>query len=116
MRVSTAFRNYGPLSGRFHEALSLPVPGACGGLPLRYARDLRPLAAGSARRKFFPRGDTPPTVLPTTSRSVPAALSTPPHRLGSPVERERNRARKCGARRRGSPEREAPAEPAEATP
>src|SRR3990170_3951781 len=51
--LSTAFRNYGPLSGRFHEAFPLPVPGACGGLPLRYARDLRPLAAGSARRKFF---------------------------------------------------------------
>jgi hypothetical protein len=66
-------------------------PRLAGGFRNRYARDLRPLAAGSARRDFF--------------LAPQAALRNPPHRLGSPVDRVGNRARQCGARRRGSPER-----------
>src|SRR4030042_2017565 len=47
-----ASRNPIPVSGRCPEALLLllGVPGARRGIPLRYARDLRPLAADSARR------------------------------------------------------------------
>src|SRR3990170_30709 len=40
--------------------------------------------AGSARRIFSPGGDPPPPVLPTPSRSAPAAPRIPPHRPGSP--------------------------------
>jgi hypothetical protein len=46
-------------------------PWLAGGFRIRYARDLRPLAAGSARRDFF--------------LAPQAALRNPPHRLGSPV-------------------------------
>ena len=46
-------------------------PWLAGGFPSRNARDLRPLAAGSARRDFF--------------LAPQATSSTPPHRLGSPV-------------------------------
>src|SRR4030067_3307968 len=43
--LSAASRNYGHISHRCPEAFPLPAPGARGRLPLRYARDLRPLAA-----------------------------------------------------------------------
>src|SRR3970040_2521957 len=43
--LSAASRNYGQISHRCPESFPLPVPGARGRLPLRYARDLRPLAA-----------------------------------------------------------------------
>src|SRR4030066_2405418 len=47
-----AFRYYRLLLGRFHETLPLPVPRRAGGFLVANARDLRPLAAGSARRNF----------------------------------------------------------------
>src|SRR4030067_134343 len=51
--LSAAIRNYGLLSGRFQEAFPPPVPRRAGGFLVANARDLRPLAAGSARRNFF---------------------------------------------------------------
>ena len=46
-------------------------PWLAGGFRIRYARELRPLAAGSARRDFF--------------LAPQAALRNPPHRPGAPV-------------------------------
>jgi hypothetical protein len=45
IQLSGVPRNHGLVSGRSPEAFLLPVPGARGRLPLRCARDLRPLAA-----------------------------------------------------------------------
>ena len=44
-RLSAASRKYGIVSGRCPKAFFLPMPGARAELPIRYARDLRPLAA-----------------------------------------------------------------------
>jgi hypothetical protein len=70
------YASAGCLAGRGASTLSVHVlfrngPLEAGGLPIRYARDHRPLAAGSARRDFF--------------LAPQAALRNPPHRLGAPV-------------------------------
>ena len=65
---------------------------ARGGFPLGVARDLRPLAAGSARRNFRLRGDTP---LPHPGDE--SGVSPPPR--GTPRLAPGPRFRKCSQRR-----------------
>src|SRR4030065_240841 len=61
-----------------------PGPLAPGGVHSATLATLRPLAAGSARRKFFPSAGHSSNRTTDNLQECPPASSTPPHRLGSP--------------------------------
>jgi len=77
----------------------LPGTRVRGGVPSATLAILRPLAAGSARRKFFLSAGHSSNRTTDNLQECPPASSTPPHHLGSPVPEMRSAAQQAEGER-----------------